>query len=529
VSDSDRGPSGGPPPGAPRLPPHLDPRGRAAQQQQQQQQQGPDPRLPRPGSAAVLPQTPRRRAPGLRALSWVAGALSVAVFAVSALGWVLYSKYNGQISRIPGLSTALPGLTKPDEAPRDARNVLLVGSDSRANVGKKFGSEGGQRSDTIILAHLYGDSDAARLVSFPRDSWVTIPGYTDPDSGTFREEHEDKINAAINEGGPALLIATIERMTNIRVDNYVQIDFAGFQKMVDRLGGVEVCLLQPAEEVSSGIDLPAGRQIVRGEQALAFVRQRKGLPNGDIDRIKRQQAFIASLTRTALSSGTLLNVTKLNGFLDAATESVDVDDSLSGAGLTQLALRMRNFSAGGVSFSTVPYSTIGARRNGQSVVLVDDAKAATLFEALRRDVAPARKKKAGGGSRQDPLVVAPSAVRVAVYNAAGVAGLGGRAVADLQRVGFTVSGSPANRGTGATGTVVRYGPTRADSAKTLAAAVPGATLEADAALGSTLELVVGSSYAGTQTVTVGATPSATPTAEDPDTPSLTADEQGCVN
>jgi len=518
VSDADRpAPDGGSPSD---LPPHLDPRGRA--------QAGP--RLPGAGSAAVPPPAPRRRAPALRVLSWVAGVLSVTLFAVSGLGWVLYSKYNGQISRIPGLSSALPGLTKPDEAPRDARNVLLVGSDSRANVGRKFGSESGQRSDTIILAHLYGDSDAARLVSFPRDSWVTIPGYTDPDSGVFHEEHEDKINSAINEGGPALLIATIERMTNIRVDNYVQIDFAGFQKMVDRLGGVEVCLLHPAKDSFSGIDLPAGRQTVRGEQALAFVRQRHGLPNGDIDRIKRQQAFIASLTRTALSSGTLLNLTRLNGFLDAATESVDVDDSLSGAGLTQLALRMRTFSAGGVSFSTVPFSSIGATRRGQSVVLLDDARSATLFDALRRDAAPARKKKALTRTGQDALVVAPGDVRVAVYNAAGVAGLGGRAAADLQRVGFTLAGTPGNRGTGTTGTVVRYGPSRADSARTLAAAVPGATLEADASLGSTLELVVGSAYAGTRTVQVGPSPSPAPTADDdPDAPSLTADQAGCVN
>ncbi len=509
-------------PGDRPLPPHLDPRG------------------PRAAAPRIVQTPPAAPPPSrvARALSVLAGTLSVVLFAVATVGYVLYDRYDGQINRIPGLSTALPGLTKPPAAPRDAKNVLLVGSDSREGVGASFGKDEGQRSDTIILAHLFGDSDKAQLVSFPRDTYVTIPAYTDPVTGVQHAERKDKINSAMATGGPALLIATIEQLTRIRVDNYLQIDFAGFQQMVEELGGVEVCLLNDVQERDSKIDLKAGRQVVRGEQALAFVRQRKGLPNGDIDRIRRQQAFIASIARTALSSGTLLNPTKLNGFLDVATRAVDADDQLSGTELSALALRLRNFSAGGVTFKTVPISSAnGTVGNLRYLVLLDEVKAEALFDALRRDEAPGSRKKARptptpAPTPSEPLVVAPQSVRVSVLNGAGVGGLGARAVADLTGAGFTVVGSPGNRGSGATATYVRYGPTRADSARTLAAAVPGSTLQADESLGSTVELVLGASYTGAVAVQAGGAPTPTPTASagpEDEEPALSAAEAGCIN
>jgi LCP family protein required for cell wall assembly len=462
--------------------------------------------------------------------------MSVVLFAVAALGYVLYQRYDGNISRIPGLTTALPGLAKPAPAPRDARNILLVGSDTRATTGERFQGEGaartsGQRSDTVILAHLYGDSNQAQLVSFPRDSWVQIPAYTDPATGKAVAAHSAKLNSAIEEGGPALLIATIEKLTDIRVDNYIQIDFAGFQDMVETLGGVEVCLTHDAKESNSGIDLKAGRQTVNGAQALAFVRQRYELPNGDLDRIKRQQAFIASITRKLISAGTLLDPFKLNNFLNAATRSVAVDEDLSTADLTALAFRLRNVSAGGVVFTTVPFTTISARRGGQDVVLLDPVKDAELFDALRSDRPPGAAAPAPSATTA-PLTVAPRAIRVSVYNGAGVAGLGRQVAQDLGTAGFVLNGSPGNRGTGATTSVIRYAPSRAEAARTLAAALPSATLEQDAALGSTIELVAGSSYAGLQPVptVAGAAPSA-PAAPPPrpaPAPPVTADADGCV-
>ncbi len=531
------GPGGGAAGGGPAgLPPHLDPR------------LPPSASLPRiaRGSRRIAssPHAPsstgggrhRRRRPLLvRLLSYVAATLSIAVFAVAALGYVLYSKYDGNIDRISGLSKALPGLNKPAAAPRGARNVLLVGSDTRDTTGNQFQGKGaeatkGQRSDTIILAHLYGGSDQAELVSFPRDSWVQIPAFTDPATGQVHPSQMNRINSAMNEGGPALLIATVENLTGIRVDNYVQIDFAGFQQMVDALGGVEVCLNKPAREKDSGIDLKAGRQVVKGAQALAFVRQRKELPNGDIDRIRRQQAFIASITREVLSSGTLLDPFKLNAFLNVATSSVKVDDTLSGTQLTQLALRLKGFTAGGVAFTTLPYTTLEGEADGQRyLIFIDRPKAEALFSSLRRDRPPGEPAATPSpGTSGAPLTVAPRAVRVSVLNAAGTAGLGRRVADDLAGEGFVVVGAPGNRGTGAADTVVRYAPSRAEAARTLAAAVPGATLELDASLGATLELVVGTSYAGVVPVTVAGAPSATPS-PGAAAPPVTAASTDCVD
>ena len=470
-----------------------------------------------PGARRAVPPVRRRRA--ARVLSWIAVVTSVAVLAGALGGYVLLNHYDGKINRLDDVFAFgdRPAVT----ATRDARNVLIVGSDSRGDLKAGEGTQGtgedfvtGQRSDTVILAHLYGDADKAQLISFPRDSWVTIPEHVDAKTGKVVPEREGKLNLAFFEGGPPLLIQTIERLSQLRIDNYMQIDFDGFQRMVNTLGGVEVCLSKPAKEKDSGIDLPAGRQTIKGDQALAFVRQRKGLPNGDIDRIARQQQFIGAIVRKTLSAGTLLNPFKLNGVIGVATESLQVDESLSINDLRDLALRFRSFNAGGVIFATVPIADVNGFRQRQSVVLLDEAKMAVLFDQLRRDVAPDTPEadKPASGSGQ-PLIVAPSAVRVKVYNGAGVKGLGRRAYDDLAAVGFQLVGAPDNRGSDATTTTVFHGPDKADSARTLAAALPGAKVELDPSLTRTLEVVVGSSYSGASPVTVkGRAPTRAPSA-----------------
>jgi LCP family protein required for cell wall assembly len=437
---------------------------------------------------------------------------SVAVLVTAGAGWAMLRFYDDKITRIPGLDLDQDG--RPAEVPRDAKNILIVGSDSRGDLAPGQGTQGrgddfvtGQRSDTVILAHLYGDADQAQLVSFPRDAWVPIPSHVSPDSGDVVPAHEGKLNSAFFEGGPALLIDTIQDLTGVYVDHYMQIDFDGFQAMVDQLDGVEVCLPEAAKEKDSGIDLPAGRQVIQGEQALAFVRQRKGLPNGDIDRIRRQQQFIGAIVRKVLSAGTLLNPVKLNGVITVATQALQVDEDLSIGQLQQLAFRLRGFDAGGVTFTTVPVADLNGVRERQSVVLLDEEKADELFDSLRLDVPPGTPEPAPSAPAGEALIVAPESVRVKVLNGAGISGLGRRAAGDLEGVGFQIVGAPENRGTSQQGTVVLHGPDRADSARTLAAAIPGATTELDPTLTRTLEVVVGASYEGAQPVTVtGAAP-----------------------
>ncbi|HWG95231.1 MAG TPA: LCP family protein [Mycobacteriales bacterium] len=481
--------------------------------------------------AAVLPAHPHRSRGRrvARALSWVATATSLVLLLTAGAGWALLQKYDGNINRISGV---LDGEPVPEGGPR---TILIVGSDSREGLapGEDFQGVGdefvtGQRSDTIILAHLYGDDDVAQLVSFPRDSWVTIPEYTDPATGEVVPAHEAKINAAFFEGGPALLVDTVEELSGLEIDHYVQVDFTGFQDMVDALGGVEVCLSEPQREPKSGIDLPAGRSVVEGEQALAFVRQRSGLARGDIDRIARQQQFMGAIVRKTLSAGTLANPFKLNGFLEAATQSLQVDEGLTIGGLRDLALRLRGFDSGGVVFSTVPVADPAARRQGQSVVLLDLPAAEALFDGLRRDVPPGKAEPEQPADAPE-IVVAPQDVRVQVFNGAGVRGLAARVAQDLQDVGFAVVGPPENRGSGRSQTVVLHGPAKADSARTLAAALPGAVVELDRTLGNTLQVVAGSGYSGAVEVAVGQpAPSApaAPPAAPPD--STTAAQDPCA-
>lgn len=516
------------------LPPDLDPRrprgGKRGRPTSGPAQRRPDPRQTRSHPGTALPAR-RRGGRAATVLSWIAVITSFSILATAGAGYALVAKYNRNIDRIGGVLT-LPGVARPADSPQNSQDVLIVGTDSRANTGAAFQGTGanfvtGQRSDTLILAHLFAGSDRAELVSFPRDSWVDIPAYTDPKTGTTTPTHKAKINSAITEGGPALLVATIEQLTGIRIDHYVQIDFTGFTSMVDKLGGVEVCLSKPARESDSGINLPAGRQVIQGDQALAFVRQRKGLTLGDIDRIRRQQQFIGALIRKVLSAGTLLNPVKLNGFLDVATASLQVDEGLNVSQLRDLALRMRNVTAGGVVFDTVPTADIGAFRSGEAVVLLDTAGANQLFDRLRRDVPPDVAQPEPAPS--DALTVPASSVRVQVFNGAGVAALGSKAAADLTRAGFAVIGAAGNRGSGATETVIYHGPSRGEAAHTLAAAVKGARVELNPTLNGTLEIVVGSSYSGVTSVNVaptasaGPAPSTSPTATAPPVTTAAAD------
>ncbi|MDX6230986.1 MAG: hypothetical protein QOI76_4376 [Frankiales bacterium] len=457
---------------------------------------------------------PRRAA---RVLSWIAVVTSLAVLAFTGAGYLLVNHYEGNIARIKNV---LDPKHAP-AAPHNAENFLLVGSDSRGDLKAGQGVQGtgatfvtGQRSDTVILAHVYGGkSNKVQLVSFPRDSVVEIPAYTDA-KHVVHAAQQNRINYAFNEGGPQLLVQTVQNLTGVRVDHYLQVDFNGFQAMVDKLGGVDVCLSQPAKDHFSGINLTAGKHHINGTVALSFVRQRHGLTNGDIDRIKRQQQFIGAMIRKVLSAGTLANPFRLNGFLNVATSSLQADEGLNFSTLRTLALRMRNIGAGNVIFATIPISTSnGYSPRLGSVVLIDKPKADALFEQIRRDIPPGtpapKPTKAGGNA---PLTVRPGAIRVHVYNGSDINGLGRKADGDLSNVGFQTVGTPESRGSGATTTLVRYGPTKADSARTLAAAIPGSTLQAAPELGNVLEVVVGSSYKGAQLVKVTASPAGTPTA-----------------
>lgn len=536
-------------PDAPRdsgLPSHLDPRRDPRRRGSAEPRVTSAYRQPvRGGSSSSVPPDLRPdpakppRSPGRRVgrvLSWIALTMAVVVLAAAGVLYLAFGHFNGQIDRIAGIFDKLGD--RPPAARNGAQNFLLVGSDSRDGANGE-GTQGsgatfvtGQRSDTIILIHLFGKTDKAELISFPRDAYVQIPAYTGK-TGTVHAAHQGKLNSAFSLGGQPLLIQTIEHLTHVRINHYLQVDFTGFKSMVNEVGGVDVCLTKAAKDHFSGINLSAGRHRISGDVALAFVRQRHGLPNGDIDRIARQQQFIGSLVHKVLSSETLLNLAKLNGFLDAATGSLKADDKLTGGDIRKLALQFRSFSSGGVSFATVPLNG-NARRGGAAVVLLDEPKAALLFESIANDQAPGSPPKPGKKPPTTPITVAPGNVRVSVFNGSGITGLGRKAASDLEAVGFQTIGIPQTRGTGAAQTTIFYGPSRSDSAHTLQAAIPGSVLQPDGSLGRTLELVVGTSYTGAQKVTVSTTGKPTtgkPTTTKPGAPApvQTAQDNPCTS
>jgi LCP family protein required for cell wall assembly len=336
------------------------------------------------------PRWSRRR--WLRLLSWLAVALSALLVAATGAGYALLDHYDGNIDRLPGVIGAP---AEGEQTPAGPLNILVVGSDSRKGlVGEEaFQGRGaefvtGQRSDVVMLVHLFGSGRRTQFVSIPRDAYVDIPAFRDPRTGKTAPARKDRLNSAFNTGGPALLVSTVQQLTGVRVQHYVQVDFRGFKALVDRVDGVEICLSEPQKDFRSGIDLPAGRQTVQGEQALAFVRQRSGLVRGDIDRIRRQQLLLGALVRKVLSAGTLLNPVRLSGVLQTATTSLQVDETLTTSRLRALALRVRGQDPTSFVFTTAPVADLDARRGGASVVLLDPAESGRLWDRLRRDIPP---------------------------------------------------------------------------------------------------------------------------------------------
>jgi LCP family protein required for cell wall assembly len=435
----------------------------------------------------------------------VAAVLSVAIFTVSVGGYTLYRYFDDQISRI---RLSIDG-RRPADAATGTENFLLVGSDSRAGTGSEYSSQGevaGERSDTTMLAHLDADGTST-LVAFPRDTLVRIPGHG-----------RGKLNTAITLGGPSLLIGTLEHLTEIRIDHYVSLDLAGFKRMTDAIGGVTVCVKPLPDgstgnlhDVWSGWRGHVGENAVGGEQALAFVRQRHGLPGGDFDRIRRQQQFISAVFKKATSGGVLTSPGKLEGLLRAATGALTVDDGTTGNDLRRLATRLRGMSADQIRFETIPVHAPTAAEGGTStgelppfgsVQIYDPAELESFLGPLRGhrrgpgDGAGGAAPATGTPSPSGATTAKPSTVRVNVYNGSGRTGLAGAVATGLAGEGFQVGPARTWPDGAVTTSQVRYAPGYLEAARAVAAAVPDARLVPDRSLGAAVSLVLGRSFTG---------------------------------
>lgn len=367
-------------------------------------------------------------------------------------------------------------------------NVLLMGSDTRTGKGNrgfgKPGQFGGERSDTTILLHVSADRSNAIAVSIPRDTLITLPK-CEKDGKTVGG-YEGKFNAAFELGGPGCTMKAVEEITGLELDHFMVIDFGGFKNIVDAVGGVEICLENPVNDPQSGLNLPAGKQVVQGKDALAFVRARKSLGDGsDTSRIRRQQAFLSSLVRQVLSSDTLLNPASLIGVLDAATKSLTADPALADPNnLRELAMSMQNLRPGNITFTTMPWYPAGDGAN----VLVNKKKAKPIWQAIANDTSWPPK----GAPDQPVLKVKPDEISVNVLNGTGVTGAAKAAAKQFRQAGFNVI-NVGNADTVVTQTTVQYDPRWDESLKTVVYATDGVA-EKVKKQGSIFNVIIGPDF-----------------------------------
>ena len=446
--------------------------------------------------AAPVPHAGHPRA--RKIVKWVAVIVVLLLVAGAAAGFYLYKRLEGNIGVLDvgsELGTDRPTkVVKDPAADTEPMNILVMGSDTREGQDRNYGRDvTGARSDTTLLVHLPADRESATVVSIPRDTIVDLPSCkTDTGMST---PYRDRFNAAFSIGGPGCTIKTVEQNTGVFIDHYVIVDFSGFNDIVDALGGVEVCLPEAVVDSKSGLNLPAGRSTVHGDQALAFVRVRAIGTGSDIDRIDRQQAFISSVITKAKSSGTLLNPVRLIPFLEAATKSLTVDPGLKSLNkLRQLAQEVKDIPLKDITFITTPWLV---NPEDPNTVVWNTAKTDKLWKAIINDETYPPEPPEPTVVDGKPLDVAPSAIPVRVLNGSGVDGVATQASRDLDRLGYNIVGVGDAESSKFTSTVVRYDPaypSSVDAARTLSASLGGVTRVVREGLGSTLEVVVGEDW-----------------------------------
>ena len=326
-----------------------------------------------PGYEARLPPRPPprpRRRWGRRFLA----LLFVLLLAVVGLA-VVADRRLDRVAALPdyrGRPAATPGT-----------DWLIVGSDSREGLSaaeqKRLatGDVAGRRTDTIMLLHIPKGGGQPVLISLPRDSYVPIPGHD-----------RQKLNAAFAFGGPQLLARTVENVTGIRLDHYMEIGFGGFAELVDAVGGVRICVDKAINDPKAGLNVKAGCQVMNSRKALGYVRTR-ATAQGDLDRVERQQQFVGALIDKVSSPGTLLNPMRSVPLLLDGSSALTVGQNDHVHQLASLGLAMRDISRGDGVKGTVPIAGPQRVQGVGDVLLWDRTKALALFDALKNDRAAA--------------------------------------------------------------------------------------------------------------------------------------------
>jgi LCP family protein required for cell wall assembly len=436
---------------------------------------GPDPRPPgsagtrrRPGPAPAQQRLMEhiaagRKARQRRALLVLSGAMSALVMLAAGSAWALTSYVNDHIGRINAGTAGTPS--------SGPLNILVAGLDERTGLTRRQQlllhvgrSTGETNTDTLMVVHVPADHRYVKVVSLPRDSWLDIPGHG-----------MNKINAALSLGGPALMVRTVEQDTGLTINDYVEVNFLGFVKVIDALGGVNICLPHAVDDHYSGLRLSAGMHHVSGITALEYARDRHSFAASDLARIQDQQQLISTALTEAISSGVLANPVRLERFLSAASAAIRVDQ---GFNVVSLADELRGISTGQVTFTTVPLANANyITPSGQSAVQWDNSAASALFAALKNDQAPPVTRPRHQAGRPAPHAPRRDQVALDVYNGTLIGGLSTGTGVRLAALGFRVDRSGVDwTSHDVTQTVIQYPAGQKAAAQLVGQVLPGATL-----------------------------------------------------
>ncbi|WP_232519705.1 LCP family protein [Actinosynnema pretiosum] len=472
------------------------------------------PRSPRPRTVPPRPAPARRpaqRTPppsrvklaGRTALALV----STAVLLATGYGYKNLNALTDNIATTDVISADAGG-----EKPQDGSiDILMVGMDSRTdskgnplpqeilNELQAGGSEdGGLNTDTLILLHIPNDSGKAVAVSFPRDSYVDIPGgygkhkinsaYGYGKTAALEElgdkgESGTALELKARQAGSKSLISTIENLSGVKIDHYAEVNLVGFYEITKAVGGVDVCLNNAVQDDLSGANFKKGNQTIQGREALSFVRQRYGLLRGDLDRVVRQQVFMAGLANKVLSAGTLTDPGKLGDLIDALSKSITLDE---GWDVLRFATQMKGLTGGSMEFKTIP--------TGNPELMTDS-------DGMAVEVVPSQVKKffkdfAKSEEEKNKAAVDPATVTVEVRNASGIPGLASRVLQELVALKF-VAGDADNADADQVASAVLYGKGGEAGAQAVADALGDVEIKEDATIAAgTARVVVGSSYDG---------------------------------
>ncbi|KWX21391.1 LytR family transcriptional regulator [Mycolicibacterium wolinskyi] len=489
-------------------------------------------------------------------LRTIAVAAASAVVLGTGVAWTQIRSFESGINHISS-----PALGEGGED--GAIDILLVGMDSRTDAHGnplsaeelatlRAGDDVSTNTDTIILIRIPNNGKSATAISIPRDSYVEAPGWGKMKiNGVFGDVKLDRMKQLVEvegedpataepkavEAGREELIQTVANLTGVTVDHYAEIGLLGFALITDALGGVNVCLKDAVYEPLSGADFPAGWQKLNGPQALSFVRQRHNLPRGDLDRVTRQQAVMASLAHEVISSKTLSSPATLGRLQNAVQRSVVISD---GWDIMDFADQLQKLAAGNVAFATIPI----LREDGwsddgmQSVVRVDPTEVHEWVSSLLQDQ---------DEGKTDEISYSPDKTTVDVVNATDINGLAAAVSHVLTTKGFTPGSTGNHEGAPLSGSQVLAAKTDDLGAQAVSKDLGGLPVNEDSSIpAGSVRVVLADDYTGPGSgldgsdVTLGAvdpaaadTGGATDTGEAPPPPSpvLTAgsDDPECVN